>query len=101
MNTHLKKHLLQGGLVIVSLSILTACHTVQGTVQGAGQDIQSVTNTVSPPQHHYYYHHHHHHHHHVKHTKSVSNKNMSEQSTSKQMEGNTSNSKQSQSNSSY
>jgi len=79
MNGNLKNNLLQVGFVIAGFSILTACHTVEGTVQGAGQDIKTVTNTVNPPPkaHHYR-------HHNVKHTKSMSNKNMAEQSSSTQ-----------------
>ncbi len=99
MNVHLNT-LLPVGLIIASLAILTACHTVEGTVHGAGQDIQTVTNAVNPPEKTHNYRHH---------TKSMSNKNntseknMSTQNTSKQMEQKKSNSSSSsdQTNTSY
>lgn len=66
MKDHLKRKLLISG-IILNAFMLTACHTVEGTVQGAGQDVQAVTNTIAPepqaqpPVHHRRHHRHHHH----------------------------------------
>lgn len=38
--------MLQLGVVTISLSLLGACHTVQGTVKGAEKDVKSVEKAV-------------------------------------------------------
>jgi predicted small secreted protein len=47
MKTLLNNKLLQVGIILLSLSILSGCNTVKGTVTGAGEDIRSVTHAVN------------------------------------------------------
>lgn len=76
MNATLKNKLLPMGLIIISCSMLTACYTIKGTVTGAGRDIQTVANTVTPCTtcHHRHYHH--------RHIKTTKNKYMTKQTSS-------------------
>jgi len=47
MSRNLKIKLLSASLLVVSLSVLTACNTVQGTARGVGQDMTAVSNTIA------------------------------------------------------
>jgi predicted small secreted protein len=44
----MKRKLLGLGIIVAGVSMLSACHTVQGTVQGAGKDIDAVATAVTP-----------------------------------------------------
>lgn len=44
---NLKRSLISTGVLIVSFSLLAACHTVKGTVTGAKQDIKATGKAVS------------------------------------------------------
>jgi len=47
MKIILKNKLLLCCLIIIGFSLLTSCHTVKGTVTGAGEDIRSVAHAVN------------------------------------------------------
>lgn len=47
MKTILKNKLFSCVFIVCAFSLLTACHTVKGTVTGAGQDIQSVSRAIN------------------------------------------------------
>lgn len=50
------KSLIVSSLAIFSASLLiTGCHTVQGTVNGAAQDINALSNSLSSPSSHHTY----------------------------------------------
>lgn len=68
--------LVLAGLVVASMASLTACHTFQGTVNGAREDVRSVVR--SDDNDHAYYHHHRHH---MKHHHMMNNENMETKST--------------------
>lgn len=44
----MKKILMTLGTVCIGAALVTGCHTVEGTVKGAGQDIQAVSNAMEP-----------------------------------------------------
>lgn len=44
---NLKRNLIQAGALIVSITLLAACHTVKGTVTGAKQDIKATGKAIS------------------------------------------------------
>jgi len=46
MTRNLKK-ILPASLLLVSVSMLTACNTVEGTMRGAGRDLNAVSNVVA------------------------------------------------------
>jgi len=57
--SYLKKGLLGVGAVVASLSLLTACQTIKGTLQGADRDVnngavavEKATSPAKPAAHH-------------------------------------------------
>lgn len=97
MNVYLKNKLVSVGLIIVSFSMLTGCNTVEGTVHGAGQDINSVTRTISTPKHHEEVKHHEE----AKHHKNMKKKNSSVKKTTTSKQNKSSQPKTNDTNTSY
>ena len=97
--SYLNKGLLGVGVVLTSLSLLTACQTVEGTVLGAGKgaaaDVRSVDNAMTPEAKkkaavHHKAHHKAHHatkHHHKAHHAATKSKKADEQSEAAPKEG--------------
>lgn len=53
---NIKRILMCAGFIFTGVALVSGCHTVEGTVKGAGQDIQAVSNTLDtqPKQVHYH-----------------------------------------------
>lgn len=52
MKVNLSNKWIHISFIIASISLLTACNTVQGTVHGAGQDIKATGRAITPSREH-------------------------------------------------
>lgn len=49
MKKEIRKIVVGLGVALAGITLLAGCHTVNGTVHGAGQDMQALTNPEPPP----------------------------------------------------